>query len=470
MSDELADDLLAEFLDESGQLLDRLHERLLTLDERLREVCQTPAPPCDPELLNEMFRSAHSLKGLSAMLGLADIHLLTHKVEGVLDAARREVRGLSADAVEVLFQAQDRLARMVDRIRQPQAPAVDCTSVIDDIERLLSADDAGRWPISRDECNGAAEQLASRLGERVAMVGRGVASRSPSDAATNASSRLLHTLAPAGNSPTGATVNNPVPTIRIEIDRLNELAHLASELAIATARFRRIHADLSHMPDDKNALVMSVAHELGEAFGRFESISNGIQKCVTDARMAPIGPLFGRFHRVVRDIARANGKDVRLVIRGEQTSLEKRTIDKLGDPLLHMVRNAADHGIELPNVRHCAGKLRHGTITLEACGRGQRIVIRVSDDGQGLNESRILAKAVERGIVTAADAGRLTSRQVFQLIWEPGFSTAQKVTEISGRGMGMDIVRAKIEELNGTIELESRHGEGTTFEIDLPRM
>jgi two-component system chemotaxis sensor kinase CheA len=184
--------------------------------------------------------------------------------------------------------------------------------------------------------------------------------------------------------------------------------------------------------------------------------------------MVPIGPLFGRFRRVIRDMSRANGKDVRLVIRGEKTELDKRMIDELGDPLIHMVRNSADHGIESPEVREAAGKPREGTITLDAFQRGNSITIQVRDDGRGLDLERIRAKAIEKGIVTPADAEKLTTHQVYQLIWEPGFSTAEKVTEISGRGMGMDIVKSKIEDINGTVELDSVPGEGTTLTIKLP--
>ena len=187
-----------------------------------------------------------------------------------------------------------------------------------------------------------------------------------------------------------------------------------------------------------------------------------------DTRMVPIGPLFTRFKRVVRDITRANGKQIQLVIRGEKTELDKRMIDELGDPLIHMVRNSADHGIEPPDVRVKAGKPREGTIILDAFHRGNCIIIEVTDDGKGLDPDRILNKALERGLVTPADAEKMTRQQIYQLIWEPGLSTAEKITEVSGRGMGMDIVKAKIADLNGTIELDSTLGQGTTMTIKLP--
>ena len=217
---------------------------------------------------------------------------------------------------------------------------------------------------------------------------------------------------------------------------------------------------------------LSRAHDfvedLFEAIHQLGRVSDGIQQSVMDTRMVPIGPLFARFKRVVRDITRSTGKQARLEIRGENTELDKRMIDELGDPLVHLVRNSVDHGIESPEVREAAGKPREGTVTLEAFHRGNSIVIEVRDDGQGLDAERILRKCLEKGLVTKADAEKLTTQQIYQKIWEPGLSTAEKVTEVSGRGMGMDIVKSKIEELSGTAEITSLPGQGTTITIKLP--
>ncbi|QDU30571.1 Chemotaxis protein CheA [Anatilimnocola aggregata] len=316
----------------------------------------------------------------------------------------------------------------------------------------------------------------------------------------------------------------PSETLRVDIDRLDQLMNLAGQLVISKARFSQIGtamreslpakqltqvwsetaAFMQQLADD-DAHGASAQHaaatmssirsharrlqsdiekitaefarvtklharvsELFEAVHQLDRVAASIQKSVMDTRMVPVGPLFNRFKRVVRDITRLNGKDIRLVIRGESTELDKRMIDELGDPLIHMVRNSADHGIESPEARVATGKAAQGTITLDAFHRGNSIVIQVSDDGKGLDRDRILRKGVERGLVDAETAERMTAHQVFQLIWEPGFSTAEKVTEISGRGMGMDIVRSKIEGLSGTVEVESNPGQGTVFTIKLP--
>jgi two-component system, chemotaxis family, sensor kinase CheA len=233
---------------------------------------------------------------------------------------------------------------------------------------------------------------------------------------------------------------------------------------------QQIRGDLEIVRADIDQLCQArtMVNGVSEAVHQLDRIADGIQKSVMDTRMVPIGPLFGRFKRVIRDITRSNSKDIQLVIRGEKTELDKRMVDELGDPLIHMVRNSADHGIEAPAKRIAAGKPAQGTVTLDAFHRGNRVIIQVRDDGQGLDPQKIRAKAVSKGLISAADAERLTTQQTYQLIWEPGFSTAEKVTEISGRGMGMDIVRSKIEQLNGVVELDSQVGVGTTITIKLP--
>ncbi len=333
--------------------------------------------------------------------------------------------------------------------------------------------------------------------------------------------------ADAAAAPRGKTLEpgvKPAETVRVDIGRLDQLMDLAGQLVIGKARVtqiaerlkkvvangasartlsavtaelekmaegaaaaaggvtlraemedlrttaRQLHKDLDGVHRDLESLAQArtCVNDLFETVHLLDRVSDGIHQSVMDTRMLPVGPLFARFHRVIRDITRANGKDIRLVISGEKTELDKRMIDELADPMIHLIRNAADHGIESPEVRAAAGKPRQGTISLDACHRGSNIVIRVSDDGQGLNHERIRAKAVEKGLISAADAERMTPQQIYQLIWLPGLSTAEKLTEVSGRGVGMDIVRSTIDELNGTTEIESEPGRGTTLTIKLP--
>jgi two-component system chemotaxis sensor kinase CheA len=209
--------------------------------------------------------------------------------------------------------------------------------------------------------------------------------------------------------------------------------------------------------------------EMAEAIEQLNRVSRNMQRSVLSTRMIPVGPLFNRFRRVVRDLSVDRGKQVKLVIHGEKTELDKRMIDALGDPLLHLIRNALDHGMEAPAARRAAGKPDSGTIILSAVHRGNNVLITIQDDGSGIQTARIRARLVAQGMATQAQADAMTEQQVIETIWQPGFSTASSVTEISGRGVGMDIVRAAISDLSGTIEVATSPGQGTTFTIRLPQ-
>jgi two-component system chemotaxis sensor kinase CheA len=315
-------------------------------------------------------------------------------------------------------------------------------------------------------------------------------------------------------------------TIRVDSDRLDHLMNLAGELVITKARFVAITRDLEDLFRGSNAHALTsdtwerlesvtrgleglaeiktgsvggsldrwsvhvkrlrdnfrsiqgelnlirAAREqlkaLSEAIHSLGRVSDGLQKGVLDTRMVPIGPLFERFRRVIRDLSLSSGKEVVLQIGGEKTELDKRMIDELSDPLIHMVRNGVDHGLESPAEREAAGKPRVGTVSLMASHRGNSVVITVSDDGRGINCARIRDKIVAKGLLGRAEARELSDRDLIAYIWHPGMSTAETITEISGRGVGMDIVKSRIENLNGTVDVRSVAGRGTTFTIRLP--
>ena len=314
-------------------------------------------------------------------------------------------------------------------------------------------------------------------------------------------------------------------TIRVDIDRLDSLMNLAGELVINKSRFLQIAKGLEELFRGSNAHLLaadtqdrieslgnaiesqtvgetvseasierwmvqfrglsenfSAIHDelqkirqgrervnsLTEAIDQLMRVTDGIQKGVLNTRMVPIGPLFNRFRRVVRDLALSSGKEVTLELRGEKTELDKRMIDELGDPLIHMIRNSVDHGLETPEERLAAGKPRVGTISLAAAHRGNSVVILVSDDGRGIDVERIRKKIVSSGLVDADEASRLSERELIPYIWHPGLSTAERITDVSGRGVGMDIVKNRIEGLNGGIEVRTTLGQGTTMIVRLP--
>jgi two-component system chemotaxis sensor kinase CheA len=328
---------------------------------------------------------------------------------------------------------------------------------------------------------------------------------------------------PTAPSPASAP-KKVAETVRVDVDRLDHLMNLAGELVINRARLTEIAGGLEGLFSDSGAHLLTADTEdrlesltedleaaargdrgadavdrwaaqcrrlrenyrsireelerilkgreriiaLSEAIHQLTRVSDGIQKGVLQTRMVPIGPLFERFHRVIRDLRVSSDKEIALRIDGEKTELDKRMIDELSDPLIHLVRNCVDHGLEPPDQREAAGKPRSGTVWLHASHRGNSVVITVGDDGRGIDCERIRAKAIARGLVTEADARRLTERQLIPFIWHPGFSTAEAVTDISGRGVGMDIVKRRIEGLNGTVDVRTEPGRGTTFIIRLP--
>ncbi|MHC5004076.1 MAG: chemotaxis protein CheW [Planctomycetota bacterium] len=324
---------------------------------------------------------------------------------------------------------------------------------------------------------------------------------------------VVETAAPASEPRAVARTGE---TMRVDIERLDDLMNLAGELVVNRARFVQVASEVtphfgrrnvtSRARDFSESLRRTIDHletatngqwtadvaelraglelleeqarawdsgrrglaQIGEAIDQLTRISDSLQQGVLDTRMVPVAPLFNRFKRVVRDLAQERGKKVDLVIRGEKTELDKRMIDELGEPLVHLVRNSMDHGLEPPDVRRSRGKPEIGTIVLEASHSGNSVFIHIRDDGGGIDVDRIRAKAVDRGLLDAAAAEGLTEQAAVEYIWHPGFSTAREVTDISGRGVGMDAVRARIAELNGTVDVESVREQGTTFTIRLP--
>ncbi|MFW5829788.1 MAG: chemotaxis protein CheA, partial [Planctomycetota bacterium] len=285
-------------------------------------------------------------------------------------------------------------------------------------------------------------------------------------------------------------------TVRVETVRLDEMMNIAGELVITKARVSQLGDELNHcltgidirllehalaqavVPEDrrkrlhKSIAALSRAQDLGmqlrDGGQELHRHTGQLQNAVMQARMVPIGPLFQRFHRLVRDLCKERDRQARLVSSGEGTELDKKLIDELADPLTHLIRNGVDHGLESSAERSAAGKPEAGSITLAAFHEGGQICIRVADDGKGLDFERIRAKAVSKGLLSAEAAGRLSDDEAGRLIFEPGFSTAAAVTNISGRGVGMDIVRSKVQELKGSIDIDSTPGAGTAFTIRLP--
>lgn len=393
-------------------------ERLMAMEEALVEL---ETRPDDVELIQRIFRDAHTLKGNAACLGFGRVSEFAHAVEDLLHRLRNRTLAVDGGLITVLLQSVDALRQMVpDAVAgaedlQPSHAALQ--------HRLVSAaPHAGEAEslgvVEREE--GRQRVFGRRQGEA-----REWAERSR--------------------------------TLRVELGKLDHMLNLTGEIAIAQGRLKQLlRTTGGRRADDA----------IFEAHREADRLFLGLQELILNVRMIPVGPLFRQYIRTVRDVSRAHGKLVRLVIEGEDVEVDTTIVEALKDSLAHMVRNALDHGIELPETRRRAGKDPMGTVTLRACHEGGHIVIDVEDDGAGLDRRRIRDTARSKGLV--ADPRTLSDDQVARLIFEPGFSTAEAVTDLSGRGMGMDVVRRHVEGLHGSVSIDSRSGVGTTLTLRLP--
>jgi two-component system chemotaxis sensor kinase CheA len=377
--------------------------------------------PGDPDTLATVFRAFHTFKGNAGILKLAAVQRLAHDVESLLDAARRGDRILDREAIDVILAAADAFDRFVAEMAR------------------------------QVEGSGAGRSLSLPVPAILAAVATILASP-PVPAVPVPAVPVPAVPVPAVPVPAAAAAG---ASIRVDTHKLDGLIDLVGELVIAQSMV--VQGTQADEPTDDH---------LARALGRLRGITSDLQRTAMSLRMVPIRGTFQKMTRLVRDAAAELGKDVKLVLDGEETELDRTVIEQIGDPLVHMIRNAIDHGIEPPAVRAAAGKPRAGTIRLSAFHQGGFVVVRIADDGRGLDPARIRAKAVERGLL-GVDAV-LDDRDTLELIFAAGFSTAEQVTGLSGRGVGMDVVRRNIEGIRGKIEIESTVGGGTTFTIFMP--
>jgi two-component system chemotaxis sensor kinase CheA len=446
---------LEGFLEEATEHMDAIEGRLLEVE----------ADPTDTAKINELFRPFHTIKGIAGFLNLRDINRLTHEIEAILDLGRKSELRITAATVDLILAGVDVLKAQLDAIRRylagpgggpcPQPPVAE---IIARLRRVGQAVGTG----SDNE-----REERPRLGE--ILVAQGVVAETEvEEALAEQSARQPHRKLGEILVEQGAVTASRIETallqqeigqpvvdqsIRVDTRKLDILVDAVGELVIAQSM-----VSLCDLVRGNEKLHRNVS--------QVNKIVRDVQETAMAMRMVPIGQTFQKMRRLVRDVARKAGKSVELSIGGEDTELDKNVIQQVSDPLVHMVRNAVDHGIELPEERRGAGKPQTGRVRLNAYHQGDSIVIEVRDDGRGLDRQKLVAKAIERGLIGPQD--QLSDQQVFALILQPGFSTAEKVTEISGRGVGMDVVRRNVEQLRGKIEIHSEKGRGSLFCIRLP--
>ena len=542
------------FLDESHEHLQSLNEGLLRLEENMEEI----------SVVNDIFRNAHTLKGMSATMGFAKIAELTHEMEDVLDLVRKEQLKLNEDIMDTLFKCLDSLEQMVDSVGNGEAE--DVVDVSDLVAKLSSiskgtpppaaapaAGGAAAAPAAGDASGGAGSDLGiddidldvmkkakdagmnvfhvkvtlmescvlkaarsvmvmhalDEIGDVIKSVPPAedleqekfersfdivVATASDAEAVTNAVDTVSEIEdigveeldpdalakpaepAPAAATPAAAAAapkkaaapattegakaaapkkQHQSQSVRVDIEKLDTLMNLMGELVINKVRLEQIGQ--THRMSD-----------LMETLEQMDRVTGDLQNIVMKVRMVPVSAVFNRFPRMVRDVSKELGKEINLTIEGEETELDRTVIDEIGDPIMHLLRNSLDHGVESPDAREAKGKPRVGEVGLIARHEGNNVVIMITDDGAGIDASKIRRKAVEKGMITQDEADRLDDADAVRLIFLPGFSTAEQITDISGRGVGMDVVRSKIEALSGHVDVETHIDEGSVFKIKLP--
>lgn len=509
---EADDEILQDFLMEAGEILDTLGGMLVELEQR----------PRDADLLNTIFRGFHTIKGGAGFLSLNAMVAICHRAEDVFNVLRQGERHIDAGLMDAVFKAldvvkeqfqqledgvdliaaNDELLDLLDRYAAPDeltaldaSPGGAATAPIgaasegrDDLRECdsgefpdvtdadfaelldiacsvefagFAADEHGNDP-GGDASDG--DEMSTEDFERLLdqLHGEGKApaiapAKGPGHPASDgpaAGGRRAANPAPADVS-LQAVRNNADTTVRVDTSRLDQIMNMVGELVLVRNRLTTLKAGIAD-------------EAVSAAIATLELVTSDIQTAVMKTRMQPIKKVFGRFPRVVRDLARSLNKEVDLELHGEDTDLDKNLVEALADPLVHLVRNSIDHGIEIPAERERAGKSPAGKVVLSAKQEGDHILLTISDDGAGMDANVLRDKAVEKGLLDADAAARLTEADAFGLIFKPGFSTKAAISDISGRGVGMDVVKTRIDQLNGSIEIESVKGAGTRLSIKLP--
>jgi two-component system chemotaxis sensor kinase CheA len=428
--------MLNDFITNSDELMQTVDDAILRLEQ----------DPTNKAIIEEIFRAAHTLKGGSGMFGFKGIERVMHRMENLFDLIRKDKLVPTPETIDVVFQGIDLLRRLLQAVKDGGPCGVETAPVV----RALSYAAKGK-----------------ALPKTASPAPVATAAKPSVPAATPVPAAAPKASAPAAQAHDDDKKDHKnakkteQSTIRVDLERLDVLVNLVGELVIDRTRFASIEEDLrTNFPQIKLGSSFS---ETVQLFGRH---MNEIQDIIMKVRMVPIGNAFNKFTRVIRDLSRSLNKKIDLIITGEAAELDKTLVEQIGDPLIHLIRNSCDHGIELPEVRKAAGKNPTGKIFLSAHQEGNQIVIKIEDDGKGMDPGVIRRKAIEKGLIS--EETQLSDRDSLNLIFEAGFSTADQVTNISGRGVGMDVVKKQIMKLKGMLELDSAAGRGTTITIRLP--
>ncbi len=516
------DEILQDFLVESFELVEKLDEDLVELESR----------PDDLDLLNGIFRVAHTIKGASSFLNFDVLTHLTHHMEDVLNKARHGELSITPDVMDVILESIDLMKALLDKIRDTgKDDGIDVEFVVKKLDAISSGEDLSNVEeessqnasqesqeaqnnaeeeTSSDEIESSSESQSDSAEDEIdyenmspeeieAEIERLLKQRQEEDRKKREAKKKKQqskddkkeekqeeakkqppapqpvqkqqTQAPKKESPKKQTANAPAKksaptveqTIRVDVKRLDHLMNLIGELVLAKNRLIKIYTDVEERYEGEPFL-----DELTQVVSIVSIVTTDLQIAVMKTRMLPVGKVFNKFPRMIRDLSRELNKKIELQIEGEETELDKSIVEEIGDPLVHIIRNSCDHGIESPEERIAKGKPETGTIKLKAFNEGNHIVIQIDDDGKGMDPDALKQKALEKGIISEKEADNMSEKEAYTLIFRPGFSTAAQVTNVSGRGVGMDVVKTNIEKLNGIIEIDSEFGKGTSIKLKIP--
>ena len=488
------EDLLQDFLQEASDLLSDVDNKLVDLERT----------PDDRGLLNDIFRGFHTIKGGAGFLNATELVTLCHWTENLFDKLRNGEMKLTTDLMYTIMAATQCVRNMFGELAQATQPRPASAEVVGALRFALEGEGAVEpAPVQaadapavarNDEAQSTAESTAEgdegepdwvELHKAITGQDTGAGSAQsavapiPVSGAVLPPAQLTPHFPPEGRRVTdkpgvsisGATSGRRMEdkagaresTIRVDTARLDQVLNLSGEIGLTKNRLTSLRADILAGRNDTDTL-----HALDQAVSQLDLLVSDLQNSVMKTRMQPIGRLFQKYPRIARDLARQLGKDVELALVGEETEVDKTMIEDLADPLVHLVRNAVDHGVESPEERLAAGKPAKSIVRLEARQEGDHIVLIIADDGRGMSPERIRAKAIEKGLIREEEANTLDDRQSLNLIFLPGFSTMAQASSVSERGVGMDVVKTNIQKLNGSVEIRSEPGKGSVFLISLP--
>lgn len=484
------EDMLQDFLTEASDLLSNVDNKLVDLEKT----------PDDKNLLNEIFRGFHTIKGGAGFLNAAEMVKICHRTENLFDKLRNGQLELNASIMDVIMAATGIVREMFGELSQSRQPSPADPAVLAAIEAILAGESAPAaapaaapaqvmpptspaaavltatgatgepdWnALYKSLVGGAADTPQKVAADLVASAAiPAPAAKAAIPAITSpAAAALAPAAAPKPATKTAAAVPAAAAkdtTIRVDTARLDQVLNLSGEIGLVKNRLTSIRTSMMQGKLDADTIK-----QLDETVSQLDLLVGDLQSAAMKTRMQPIGRLFQKYPRLARDLARQLGKDVELVLIGEETEIDKTMIEDLNDPLVHLVRNAVDHGVDSPEERKAAGKPPKSLINLSAEQIGDSIVIEIVDDGRGIRADVIRQKCVEKGLIDAETASTLDDRQSWQLIFLPGFSTKEQISDVSGRGVGMDVVKTNIMKLNGRIDISSVVGKGSVFRITLP--